>query len=378
MAEPDHSLLARHPEPGDRQGRPRARRSGNCPSASSARSTPRRCAAGATETDAYLADWRRGDPAPCGDDLEAEASAAAARLEADYDDDRLARLATPGRARVNAAARRLHAVRQARRLRRRDEPARGRAPARRRSRFRLRRARHLRPLPGRDRRGRVRQARARSARRSRDALERGRAALRRKARRRCRRPAARLPGADLRRPRRRRAAGKPGPPPGRAQARGDASDRDRPGRAAALRRGRASRTCATPSSDFRRLQEALAEQWGLAEATADLAVLRDAAEDAARRRLDGDRRAARGPRHRRDHARAFADRALRRRVRHRLDHDRRPSLRPLDRRGARLGGRDEPADPLRRGSDEPGLLRHDESGRRRRADDARARGRSTR
>jgi hypothetical protein len=53
-------------------------------------------AAGATETDAYLADWRRGDPAPCGDDLEAEASAAAARLEADYDDDRLARLARQG------------------------------------------------------------------------------------------------------------------------------------------------------------------------------------------------------------------------------------------------------------------------------------------
>ncbi|MGD0722797.1 MAG: virulence factor [Roseiarcus sp.] len=49
--------------------------------------------AGATGTDAYLADWRRGDPTPCGDDLEAEASAAATRLEAEYDDDRLARLA---------------------------------------------------------------------------------------------------------------------------------------------------------------------------------------------------------------------------------------------------------------------------------------------
>jgi hypothetical protein len=53
-------------------------------------------AAGATGTDAYLADWRRGDPAPCGEDLEAEASAAAARLESDYDDDRLARLARQG------------------------------------------------------------------------------------------------------------------------------------------------------------------------------------------------------------------------------------------------------------------------------------------
>ena len=48
--------------------------------------------AGASGTDAYLADWRRGEPSPCGDDLEAEASAAAARLEAEYDNDRLARL----------------------------------------------------------------------------------------------------------------------------------------------------------------------------------------------------------------------------------------------------------------------------------------------
>lgn len=48
---------------------------------------------GATETDAYLADWRRADPLPCGDDLETEASAAAERLEADYDNARLAALA---------------------------------------------------------------------------------------------------------------------------------------------------------------------------------------------------------------------------------------------------------------------------------------------
>ena len=49
--------------------------------------------AGASSTDAYLADWRRADPVPCGDDLEAEASAAAARLEAEYDIHRLAELA---------------------------------------------------------------------------------------------------------------------------------------------------------------------------------------------------------------------------------------------------------------------------------------------
>ena len=47
---------------------------------------------GASGTDDYLADWRRGDPLPVGNDLEAEANAAAARLEADYDDARLKRL----------------------------------------------------------------------------------------------------------------------------------------------------------------------------------------------------------------------------------------------------------------------------------------------
>ena len=47
---------------------------------------------GASSTDAYLADWRRGDPTSCGDDLETEASAAAAKLEADYDHARLVAL----------------------------------------------------------------------------------------------------------------------------------------------------------------------------------------------------------------------------------------------------------------------------------------------
>jgi hypothetical protein len=48
---------------------------------------------GASDTDAYLADWRRADAGPCGDDLEAEAQAAADRLEAEYDNARLAKLA---------------------------------------------------------------------------------------------------------------------------------------------------------------------------------------------------------------------------------------------------------------------------------------------
>jgi hypothetical protein len=40
---------------------------------------------GAASTDDYLADWRKGDPVECGADLEAEAAAAAERLEAEYD-----------------------------------------------------------------------------------------------------------------------------------------------------------------------------------------------------------------------------------------------------------------------------------------------------
>ena len=46
--------------------------------------------AGAKSDDAYLAEWRRGEPIPCGDDLESEAAAAAERLEREYDTHRLA------------------------------------------------------------------------------------------------------------------------------------------------------------------------------------------------------------------------------------------------------------------------------------------------
>lgn len=49
--------------------------------------------ADASAADAYLADWRRSEPIPCGDDLEAEAEAAARRFEAEYDAHRLALLA---------------------------------------------------------------------------------------------------------------------------------------------------------------------------------------------------------------------------------------------------------------------------------------------
>ena len=40
---------------------------------------------GAAETDAYLAEWRRAEPVPCGSDLAAEADRRAAELEAEFD-----------------------------------------------------------------------------------------------------------------------------------------------------------------------------------------------------------------------------------------------------------------------------------------------------
>ncbi|MDH3597689.1 MAG: virulence factor [Rhodospirillales bacterium] len=48
------------------------------------------------DTDSYLAEWRRAAPEACGDDLEAEAQAAAERLERDYTDDRLQALVAAG------------------------------------------------------------------------------------------------------------------------------------------------------------------------------------------------------------------------------------------------------------------------------------------
>jgi hypothetical protein len=51
---------------------------------------------GAAATDDYLAEWRRGPPEPCGADLEAVVEAAAAKIEAEYDKERLARLAKNG------------------------------------------------------------------------------------------------------------------------------------------------------------------------------------------------------------------------------------------------------------------------------------------
>ena len=51
---------------------------------------------GARDTGAYLAEWRRGEPVACGDDLDTAATAMAARLEAEFDDDRQAALVASG------------------------------------------------------------------------------------------------------------------------------------------------------------------------------------------------------------------------------------------------------------------------------------------
>jgi hypothetical protein len=48
--------------------------------------------AGKGSSDAYLADWKRSDPQPCGDDIQAVVAATAAEIEARYTDEDLERL----------------------------------------------------------------------------------------------------------------------------------------------------------------------------------------------------------------------------------------------------------------------------------------------
>jgi hypothetical protein len=48
--------------------------------------------AGKGSSDAYLADWKRSDPRSCGEDLQAEAAAEAARIEARFSDEDLEKL----------------------------------------------------------------------------------------------------------------------------------------------------------------------------------------------------------------------------------------------------------------------------------------------
>jgi hypothetical protein len=51
---------------------------------------------GAAETEDYLAEWRKADPIPVGDDLEAEATKALTEIEAAYDKARLVALVHAG------------------------------------------------------------------------------------------------------------------------------------------------------------------------------------------------------------------------------------------------------------------------------------------
>ena len=48
--------------------------------------------AGKASSGDYLADWKRSDPRACGDDLQSEANAEAARIEAHYSDEDLLRI----------------------------------------------------------------------------------------------------------------------------------------------------------------------------------------------------------------------------------------------------------------------------------------------
>ena len=48
--------------------------------------------AGNGSSDAYLADWQRSAPRPCGEDLQTEAASEAARIEAQFSDEDLERL----------------------------------------------------------------------------------------------------------------------------------------------------------------------------------------------------------------------------------------------------------------------------------------------
>jgi len=51
---------------------------------------------GASDTDDYLAEWRRGEPERVSDDLEVEADRAMAAIESDYPKERLVALVKAG------------------------------------------------------------------------------------------------------------------------------------------------------------------------------------------------------------------------------------------------------------------------------------------
>ena len=269
-----------------------------------------------------------------------------------------------------AASRRVHAVRPGGQGRRRHHRAGGGPRPRRRPRHRVRRARDLRALPGDAERGPLRQvgdrrhARcARAAGDDRDRLPRQPAARRGQP--------PRLRRTDRGGRRRRRPRRQPGPPPGRAQGPRPGADRRRPDVPPLLRRRarrparRGGERVAGAAGSRRRPARTRRPRWRRRGAAAVVAP-------AARRRAgprDGGRARRRQPpgADRRRVAR-LRRRRPRHRRRRRLDDDRRPPVRPGHRRGAGLRRADEPADPLRRGPHEPGVVRDDEPRRRSPAD----------
>ena len=111
------------------------------------------------------------------------------------------------------------------------------------------------------------------------------------------------------------------------------------------------------AGDLRRVRKALAAEWELDGLDADPAILPDtAARDPRGRGRDHGRDSRRLD----DHGRMAgpARSRVRDRLRRRLDDRCGAPVRPPHWRGAGLGRRDEPADPLRRGPHEPRLLRH--------------------
>ena len=134
-----------------------------------------------------------------------------------------------------------------------------------------------------------------------------------------------------------------------------------------------------PSGDFERLKAALRDQWQIEGVEAPLVGAAGAPARAAEGRVGGDRGGAQGapgraPPGDRRLAGVLGGAALRPRRRRGVDDHRGASDGPEERVGAGVLRRDEPADPLRGGPDEPGLLRDDEPGRRGRDDEGRAGG----
>ena len=180
------------------------------------------------------------------------------------------------------------------------------------------------------------------------------------------RPPPLLLGDDPGRPRHRRAAGHGHQRAGRAQGGDRPRHRAQRRRPAVLRRGRrarhaqAARRSRPPEGDA---GEGLGLEGPAGRASPDPAGAGHPAQgQLGRHRRDPPRHGFLAPLHHRPVARP-EERGLRHRLRHRLDDHRHASGVAAVGPHRRLVRHVEPADPLRRGSDEPRLLRDDEPGR---------------